>query len=118
MRAHAGSELSLAFNMYILAPWRLSLFHPLAPHLVKEIDDDIVLLNAHAVKVLSHYVGQLVLGLSSELFASCDRGGVEPDASRLRQHPFVVVADEGSRRPEAVGSAIRMEDVPVKSGPL
>jgi len=104
--------------MYILAPWWFYFFYPLTPHLVKEVDNDIVFLDAQAVEVLSHDIRQLVTGLSPEFSASCDCRGVEPDASWLSQHPFMVVADESGRSPEAVGSSVGMENVSIKRRPL
>jgi hypothetical protein len=85
---------------------------------VEEVDNDVVLYHAQAIEVLAYHVGQPVLALPAELFASCDCWGVEANASRLGEDPFVVVADEGGRRLEAVGSAVGMQDVPVKGGPL
>ena len=112
------AESPVGFWVYILAPLWLPLCYSLAAHLVEEVDDDVVLLHAQAVEVLPHHVGQLVLGLSPELFAPCDCRRVEANAPRLREHPFVVVADEGGRCLEAVCSAVGVEDVPLKSRPL
>ena len=91
---------------------------PLTSDLVEEVDDDVVLLHAQAVEVLPHDVCQLVLGLSPELFASCDCRRVEANASRLGEHPFVMVADEGGWRLEAVRTAVGVEDVSLESRPL
>jgi hypothetical protein len=68
--------------------------------------------------VLSHDVSQLVLGLPPKLFASCDCRRVEPNASWLSEDPFVVIADEGGRRLEAVCATVCVENVPVEGGPL
>ena len=104
--------------MYILASLGLSFCHPLTPHFMEELDDDVVFLHAQAVEVLPHHIGQLVLVLSSEFFALCDGRRVEANAPRLGQYPFVVVADESGRCLETVGSAVGVEDFSLESGPL
>lgn len=91
---------------------------PPTPRLVEEVDNDVVLLHAQAVEVPPHRVAQLIFGLPPELLGPCDCGRVEADAPRLGEDPFVVLADEGGRRLEAVGSAVTVEDVPLKGGPL
>lgn len=111
-------ELPPNFRMYMFSSLRLPFGYPLASHFVEEVDDDVVLLDTQAIEVLSYHVGQLVFGLSAELLASCDCRRVEADAPWLGEDPIVVVANEGGRRLEAVGSAICVEDVPFEGGPL
>ncbi len=104
--------------MNVLASLRLALCDALAPDLVEELDEHIVLLHAQAIEVLSHHVGQLVLVLPPKILASCDCRRVEADAAGLGEGPFVVVADEGCRCLEAVGAAVGVEDVSFEGGPL
>jgi hypothetical protein len=111
-------ESPLQFRVCVVSSLWFPLCYPLTSDLVEEVYDDVVLLHAQAVEVLPHDVCQLVLGLSPELFASRDCRRVEANASRLGEHPFVVIADEGSRRLQAVRSAVRVEDVSFESGPL
>lgn len=59
--------------MYVLDSRRFPFRHSLVAHLVQELDDDVVLLHTQPVEVFPDHVGQLVLSLSAELFASCNR---------------------------------------------
>ena len=86
--------------------------------LVKEVNDDVVFLDAKPVKVLPHRAGQLILALSSELLAPADGRGVQADASGLGKNPLVYIAGECGRCVETVGSSVSVEDVPFESGPL
>ena len=104
--------------MNVLASLRFALCDSLGPDLVEELDDHVVLLYAHPVKVFSHDVGQLVLGLPPEISAPCDGRRVEANAARLREDPLVVVAEEGCRRLEAECAAVSVEDVSFEGGPL
>lgn len=85
---------------------------------MEELDNDVVFLHAQAVEVLPHDIGQLVFVLPPDFLALCDGRGVEADAPRLGQYPFVVVADEGGWCLETVCSAVGVEDLSLESGPL
>lgn len=92
---------------------------PLAVYLVNKVDNDVILLYAHAVEMLAHGHGELLLGLPSEGPVSARHGRrVEPNAPWPCKNELVVRAGEGRRRGEAVLATVRVQRGAVERGPV
>lgn len=99
----------------ILVPPRSD--HARIPHLVQERHDNVVLLYALPVEVLSRGLREILFALPSVDGFPGHRGGAETDA-RLRKHPVLVGVGEGSRCVESVFTPIVVENVSIEGRPL
>lgn len=88
-----------------------------ASNFVDELHNGVVFLYPEAVEVLAHRLGQLLLVLAL-LLAPQHRRGVETYASGLGEYRFVEGAREAARGVEVIFSAVGVERVAVKRGPL
>lgn len=87
-------------------------------NLVNKVDDHVVLLHAHSVKMLAHGQSKLVLALATSLLASNHGWGMETNSVRLRENPLTVGVREGARGVQAMLATVSMEDVSLEGGPL
>lgn len=87
-------------------------------NLVNKVDDHVVLLHAHSVKMLAHGQSKLVLALATSLLTPNHGRRMEANSVRLREDPLTVGVGEGARGVEAMLATVSMEDVSLESGPL
>lgn len=87
-------------------------------NLVNKVNDHVVFLDTHAVKVFSHGESELILALATS-FPTADHGRrVYTNTARLGEDPLAVWVGEGSRGTEVVFAAVGVEDVSFEGSPV
>lgn len=86
-------------------------------NLVDKVDNHVVLLHPHSVKMFAHGQSKLVLALATSLLTSNHGWGMEADSVWLREDPLAVGVREGARGVEAMLATVSVEDVSLKGGP-
>lgn len=87
------------------------------PDLIQEINNDFILYDPHAIKVLPHSVCKLVLALSPALLLP-RHGWRHTSDGGARENKLVILFVEGSGCAQAVIMSVSFEDLGFKRRPL